>query len=131
MGIPLPILCYLRELHQDARTTILIGPNHSESNEMSRAVQQGDPIFVHFFNAIINGALASLEPELGVEVGEIRIKSRAFADNIALITKSSHNCQSLLDHLVVKSRLHGLEISVGLDGKSASLRIDIVGKRKR
>ena len=39
--------------------------------------------------------------------------------------------QSLLDDPSSELRLSGLEISAGLDGKSASLRIDIDGKRKK
>ena len=44
----------------------------------------------------------------------------AIADDIALIAKTSRVLQSLLDDLSSEPRLSGLEISAGLDGKSAS-----------
>ena len=55
----------------------------------------------------------------------------AFADDIALIARTPRGVQSLLDDIVAQLRLCGLEISAGLDGKSASLRIDVDGRRKQ
>ena len=54
----------------------------------------------------------------------------AFADDIALIARTSGGLQYLLGDLAAEFRLSGLEISAGLDGKSASLRIDVDGERK-
>ena len=98
---------------------------------MSQGVRQGDPLSVHLFNAVIDWALATLDPVLGVMVGELRVNAGAFADDIALIARTSRGLQSLVDDLSTELRLSGLEISAGLDGKSASLRIDVDGKRKK
>ena len=131
MGIPPPMVVYLQELYGDASTSLWIGPDRSEPIGVSWGVRQGDPLSVHLFNAVIDWALATLEPELGVMVGELRVNAGAFADNIALIARTSRGLQSLLDDLSTELQLSGLEISTGLDGKSASLRIDIDGKRKK
>ena len=48
-------------------------------------------------------------------VGELRVNAGAFADDIPLITRTSRGLQS------TELRLSGLEISAGMDGKSASL----------
>ena len=93
-------------------------------------MRQGDPLSVHLFNAIIDWALVCLDPELGVMVGEVRVNAGAFADDIALIAGTSRSLQSLLDDLAAEFRLSGLKVSAGLDGKAASLRIDVDGKRK-
>ena len=130
MGVPPPMLGYLGELYGDAWTRLRIGPDRSEPIKVARGVRQGDPLSVHLFNAIIDWALECLDPELGVIVGEVRLNAGAFADDIALIARTSCGLQSLLDDLAAEFRLSGLEVSAGLDGKSASLRIDINGKRK-
>ena len=93
-------------------------------------MRQGDPLSVHLFNATIHWALDCLDPELSVMVGDVRVNAGAIADDIALITGTSCGFQHLLNDLAVEFRLSSLEVSAGLDGKSASLRIDVDGKRK-
>ena len=63
-------------------------------------------------------------------IGEVRVNAGAFADDIALIARTSGGLQFLLSDLAAEFRLSGLEVSAGLDGKSALLRIDVDGKRK-
>ena len=130
MGIPVPILGYLGELYGDAWTVLRIGKDRSEPFKVARGVRQGDPLSVHLFNAAIDWALDRLDPELGVMVGETRVNAGAFADDIALITRTPGGLQYLLSNLAAEFKLSGLEVSAGLDGKSASLRIDVDGKRK-
>ena len=130
MGVPSPMLGYLGELYRDAWTTLHIGSTHSEPIKVSRGVRQGDPLSVHLFNATIDWALDRLDPQLGVMVGEVRVNAGAFADDIALIARTPAGLQFLLSDLAAEFALSGLEVSAGLDGKSASLRIDVDGKRK-
>ena len=54
----------------------------------------------------------------------------AFADDITLIARRSGGLQYQLGNLAAGFALSGLEVSAGLEGKSASLRIDVDGKRK-
>ena len=63
-------------------------------------------------------------------VGEMRVNARAFADDIVLIARTSGGLQHLLSDLAAEVKLSGLEVSAGLDGTSASLQIDLDGKRK-
>ena len=93
-------------------------------------VRQSDPLSVHLFNATIDWALDRLNPELGVMVGEVRVNAGAFPDDIALIARTPRGLQHLVEDLAAEFRLSGLEVSAGLDGKSASLQIDVDGKRK-
>ena len=130
MGVPPPMLGYLGELYRDAWTCLRIGPHRSEPIKVSQGVRQGNPLSVHLFNAIIDWALDCLDPELGVVVGEMRVNARAFADDVALIARTPSGLQFLLSSLAAEFRLSGLEVSTGLDGKSASLRIDVDGQRK-
>ena len=50
-------------------------------------------------------------------VGELRVNGGAFA----LITRTPSGSQFLLNDLAAEFPLSGLEVSAGLDGKSASL----------
>ena len=131
MGVPLPMLVYLCKLYGNASTSLRIGPDRSEPIEVSWGVRQGDPLSVHLFNAVIDWALATIKQLLGIMVGETRVNAGAFADDIALIARTPCGLQFLLDDLSAELRLSGLEISAGMDGKSASLHIDVDDKRKK
>ena len=121
LGVPPPFLTYLRKLYGDAQTRLRIGTELSEPIKLGRGVRQGDPRSVHLFNAVIDLSLDSLGPELGTEIGGVRVKHNAFADDIALIARSPAGLQALA----------GLELSTSLGGKSASTRLDIDGRAKR
>ena len=54
----------------------------------------------------------------------------AFADDIALIARSPAGLLALADDLDYQLTLCGLELSTGLQGKSASIRLDIDGRAK-
>ena len=80
---------------------------------------------------ICDWAIDGLDPELGVLVGNRRVNCGAFSYDIALNAGSPSSLQCLFDDLSEESRLSGLELSAGLTGKSACLRIDVDGKAKR
>ena len=111
MGVPPPMLGYLGELYGDAWTCLHIGPHRSDSIKVSRGLRQDNPLSVHLFNAAIDWALDSLHPELSVMVGEMRVNARAFADDIALITRTPGSLQCLLSNLAAEFRLSGLEVT--------------------
>ena len=58
---------------------------------------------VYLFNAMIDLLLASLGPELGPEVGGVRVNHHVFVDDIALIPRSSAGLQALADDLATSS----------------------------
>ena len=80
---------YLGELYGDTWTCLRSGLDRSEPIKVSWGVRQGDILSVHLFNAIIDWALDSLDPELGAMLGETRVNAGAFADDIALIARTS------------------------------------------
>ena len=131
LGVPPPLLVYLRELYSDARTRLRIGTELSDPIRLGRGVQQGDPMSVHLFNAVIDLSLADLGPGLGTSVGGVRVNHAAFADDIGLIARQHDSLQVLADDLDHRLQLCGLEITTGLNGKSASFRICIDGRAKK
>lgn len=98
---------------------------------MGRGVRQGDPISVHLFNAVIDLSLDGHGPGIGMTIGRVRVNHGTFVDNIASIAFSANGLQVLADDLDRHLRLCGAEISTGLNGKSASLRIDMSGRTKK
>lgn len=130
LGIPPPFLGYLHELYGDARTRLRIGTELSELIKLGRRVRQGDPMNIHLFNAVIDLSLASLNPELGMEIGGVKVNHNAFADDIELIARSQAGLQVLADDVDRELTLSGLELSTGLQGKSASILLGIDGRAK-
>ena len=130
LGIPLPFLGYLRELYGDAWSRLRIGTELSELIKLGQGVRQGDPMSFHLFNAVIDLSLTGLNPELGTEIGGVKVNHNAFADDIALIARTPAGLQALADDLDCELTLCGLELSTGLQGKSASICLDIDGRAK-
>jgi hypothetical protein len=103
MGVPPPLLSYLHEFYSRSQTQIRVRGKKSEPIYV-KGVKQGD---IKFNDASLNHL--------------------AFADDIGLLTKTSVGAQSQIDRLNDHLNKCGLFISAG---KSASLKIDVDGKRK-
>ena len=131
LRVPAPFLGYIRELYSNAKTTLRIGPGLSGPIRLGRGVRQGDPLSIHLFNAIIDMCLAGLDPGLGCKVEGLRVNHGTFADDIALFATTPRGLQSLANELETQLALCGLSVSSGIEGKSASMRIDIDGKAKK
>ena len=64
-------------------------------------------------------------------IGKEKLNALAYVDDVVLLASSLEGLQSQLDGFVKSLGRAGLEISAGVNGKSASLRIDVDGKAKR
>ena len=131
MGVPEPMVEYLREFYKDSQTVLEVGGERSAKIKTARGVKQGDPLSAYLFNAVVDMALADLDPHIGVYVGKEKLNALAYADDVVLLASSPEGLQSQLDAFVKSLGRGGLEISAGVNGKSASLRIDVDGKAKR
>ncbi len=131
MGVPDPFINYLREFYKDSRTVFEVSGERSEMVRTTRGVKQGDPLSAYLFNAVVDMALGSLDTGIGVEVGEIKLNTLAYADDVVLLARTPEGLQSQLTAFTENLALGGLRISAGVDGKSASLRIDVDGKAKK
>lgn len=69
MGIPQPFLTYLKEFYSRSQTCIRVLGKKTQPIYVRRGVKQGDPMSVHLFNAVIDWALSTIDPSLGVKFG--------------------------------------------------------------
>lgn len=131
LGVPPPLLSYLHELYKDSHTCLRVGINISDPIHVTQGVKQGDPMSVHLFNAVIDWALSKIHTLIGIRIGSTIISEAAFADDLALFASTPAGLQSQLNKFAEHLRSCGLNISAGPKGKSASLRIEIDGRKKK
>ena len=95
----------------------------------NRGVKQGDPLSPLLFNCVIDWALASVYPEMGVLAGEgPRLNHLAFADDVIIICQCSIGCQHFCQRFDKALWSCGLRLNAD---KSRTLRIAVNGKAKK
>ena len=130
MGIPMPFISYLRKLYTGATTSLHVEGKFSEPLPQNRGVKQGDPLSPLLFNCVIDWALDSLDPAIGLSIGQASTKPNhlAFADDVVLIAESQAGLQDLAAHCERALSKCGLSLNAQ---KSNTLRIAINGKMKQ
>ena len=86
---------------------------------------------VHSFIAMIDLVLTSFGPELGTKIAGVRVNHNVFMDDIVLIARSTAELQALANDMDHQLMLCGLELGIGLQGKSASICLDIDDRAKK
>ena len=127
-GIPDPLVDYVRSVYGGLRTRIRANGELSEVIAVNRGVRQGDPLSPVLFNAVIDLALRHMDPEIGVKVDSERLSCLAFADDLVLLASTPQGLQKQFSGVERALCRSGLALNVG---KSATLRLDVHGKRKR
>jgi hypothetical protein len=129
MGVPEIWLEYIRNLYSGGTTRLRVGVTLGAPIQVRRGVRQGDPLSPILFNFVINWVLSTLDPLLGVPVGNgLRLNHLAFADDVSLVAETSRAMTALVAAFEKGLALVGLKPN---EVKSASLRITGVGKRKK
>ena len=131
LGIPPPLLTYLHEFYTSSSTILTVNNKSSSPILTTRGVRQGDPLSGYLFNMIIDWALSDLDPAIGADLAESKLSSLAYADDVVLFSSTPRGLQSQLDTFCKHLGESGLQLSAGADGKSASLRISIDGRKKK
>ena len=131
LGVPSPILTYLHEFYNNSSTVFNINGESSSPIQTTRGVRQGDPLNRYLFNMTMDWALNDLEPEISANLAESKLSSLAYAYDIFHFSSTPRGQQSQLNTFCKHLGESSLQISAGADGKSASLRISIDGKKKK
>lgn len=127
MGVPQQFLDYLKRCYTGCTTTLRANGRSSRKIRARRGVRQGDPLSPLLFNYIMDWALSTLDPNIGVSVGESLVNHLAFADDVSLLATTSGGLQLLASQLEEALNTMGLKPNAA---KSASLRIVVDGKKK-
>ncbi len=131
LRVPDPLLTYLHEYFSDFSTTFTVRNESSDAVRTTLGVRQGDPLSGYLFNTMVDWALDQLDPSIGVNVGDVKISSLAYADDVVLFSTTPRGLQQQLDAFCTHLAESGLSMSTGYGGKSASLRLVIDGKKEK
>jgi hypothetical protein len=126
----MPFIAYLRNLYTGATTSLHVEGKLSEPLPQNRGVKQGDPLSPLLFNCVIDWALDSLDPAIGLSIGQAssKLNHLAFADDVVLVAESQAGLQDLAAHFERALSKCGLSLNAQ---KSNTLRIAINGKMKQ
>ena len=85
VGMPPPLMGYIRYLYKNCATYIQVDGQLSPPVRVRRGVRQGDPLSCHLFNCVIDLALSNLDNEVGIHVWNLFLSEMAFADDMLLV----------------------------------------------
>lgn len=114
-GIPKPMLNYLRHLYMNS--TVQMGEVLSRCR---RGVWQGDPMSPILFILAIDRVVKAAIPEIGVQLGGVKVDTLAYADDLILCTERPERLMDKLSGLEEALRVRGMAINIK---KSAGLTI--------
>ena len=124
MGVPAPMVAYLRDLY--SRETIIF-KGCADRFVPNVGSLQGDPLSGVLFNFLIDWAASALSPEFGVKVGSENVNHGLFADDAWLCADTMGGLQMLTTQY---SEALGKVGCILKPSKCASLNIGIDGKRQ-
>ena len=128
VGVPPPLLDYLRHAHEGCTTQFSCDPERREV-PIRNGVKQGDPLSCHLFNFTMDMCLETLKPAIGFPVtAEHRVNSGLLADDSWLAASTPEGLKTLIDTFVEELRKAGMEVNAR---KCAVLHIKVDRKKKK
>ncbi|KAJ8865484.1 hypothetical protein PR048_033771 [Dryococelus australis] len=88
-GAPFLILRHIHKIYAQGTTSIQLPGQVLKGIPVHQGVRQGDPLSPVLFNIVMDSALAKLNPNVGVQLGNDTISYLAFADDVILMARSS------------------------------------------
>ena len=76
-------------------------------------MRQGDPISPKLFNAVIEEIFKTADLNKGINIDGERLQNLRFADDVALVTKTTKEMEEHLNKLNTESKKCGLKIHKG------------------
>lgn len=128
LGVPDLLLSYVKSLYENDTTRLKVKGKLGRGIRVKRGVRQGDPLSPILSNAVMDLVLAHLDPKIGCELGSSILSHLAFADDIALLSRTMRGMERNTSKLEQALASVGLRINVS---KSATMVIRADGNRKR
>ena len=128
MGVPPPLLAYIKHIYQQASTVLKLNGCLSQPVRVLQGVKQGDPLSSVLFNFIIDWCVASMEQGIGAKLGKVRVSYCAFADDLVIFAESRDGLVEQANRLAVSLASVGLKLN---SAKCATMGIDRPPRKKQ
>lgn len=128
LGVPDPLLKYVRSLYSGCQITFKGDPTH-ELYAVNSGVLQGDPLSSVIFNAVMALVCSHLDEKLGLELGDGEYCAYiCYADDTWLASRDANSLQRLVDDFNRSGQSCGLKLNAG---KCSSVRIESTRRTKK
>ena len=111
----------LENIYKGATARAHLDNHVSEPFAIERGVRQGDPISPKLFTAVIEEIFKKAELDKGINIDGERLQNLRFADDVALVTKTTKEME---EHLNTESKKCGLKIHKGKTKFMANFETD-------
>ena len=110
-GVASPLLSYIGNVYRRSATRLWVNGAKTEPIACKQGVRQGDPLSSMLFNFVIDWALSSLDPQLGADVGKVRVSHAAYADDQVVASGTKTGLQANVNTLVSELGKSGLSLN--------------------
>lgn len=128
MGMPAPMVEYIRNVYSGSSTRLCCDSWVSEKIKPSCGVKQGDPMSPIIFSTIIERLLKVLPCDVGARIGGLTVNGAAFADDMLLFASTPIGLQKLIDASVAFLSNCGLRVNAS---KSLTVSLRNVPREKK
>ena len=111
MGLPEPLVEYVRGLYQQGSTCLAFNGKMSRPIKCGGGVKQGDPLSCYLFNSVIDWILTSVDPNIGFQYVDCLLSFLAFADDLVLFATTKKGLQTQVNKVVEAMGLCGLSVN--------------------
>ena len=103
----------LENIYKGATARVHLDNHVSEPFAIGRGMRQGDPISPKLFTAVIEEIFKKADLDKGINIDGERLQNLRFADDVALVTKTTKEMEEHLNKLNTESKNCGLKIYKG------------------